>query len=90
MIDCGNREHHQLLMDVCESNGLPSDRWIFWIPAYYKKNTGELDVPEVWTRFKTDTDGEYRAYIRPNDDIRIKESLSVSYLVEEKLKLGED
>lgn len=85
-----HHKNHQLIMDVCQSVGLPSDGWTFWIPAYYKKNSGELDVPETWKRSRTNTEKEYRAYIRPNNDIRIKEVMSREFLVEQILELEGD
>jgi len=75
-------KNHQLIMDVCQSVGLPSDGWTFWIPAYYKKNSGELDVPETWKRIKEGS-SDYTAYIRPGRDIRIRDCLvKGDYLVE--------
>ncbi len=87
MIDYSRYENYQLLVDVCESHCIPSDNWMFWIPAYYKE-TGELDCPETWKRAK-EGGGDFTAHIRPGRDIRIKDwPGSKDYLIKVPLEGG--
>lgn len=69
------------LSQVCKIHNLPSEGWIFWVPAYYKNN--ELDIPEMW---KIRHEGEeLTAYIRPGLDIRIKNNNRADFLITEVL-----
>lgn len=56
------------LLKICNMHNLPVEGWRLYIQAHYK-STGELDVPEIWKNTKT---GNYTAYVRPNQDIKIR------------------
>ncbi len=58
------------LMALCARDGLPTTKWVLWIPDLRKKN-GELSVPEIWKRRTPDGVGTLTAYVFPDGRVRI-------------------
>lgn len=72
---------HTKLVEICKIHDLPTN-WKLWVPAYYK-NDGQLDIPEIWKQ--SDNGRNLTAYIRPDEDIRIRDDTTNSIFLTEML-----
>ncbi len=62
----------EILTRLCAAENLPSDGWMSWIPAGFRKN-GELDHPEILKRRTSDGAGTLTAYAFPDGKVDIKD-----------------